>query len=141
MKMKKGTLMVVVDQRIVDESELILENDFISLRLIRDRDLPWFVLVPKIEGATELIDLDEREQGLLLIEINKVSRCLREQFKVDKINIGIIGNMVRQLHIHIVGRFESDRHFPRTIWGNRLDISAIDPLFVERMRQCSILSQ
>jgi len=132
---------MVVDQRIVEESELILDNDFISIRLVRDRDLPWFVLVPKIEGATELIDLDEKQQTHLLNFINKVSRCLKEKFHVEKINIGMIGNMVRQLHIHIVGRFESDRHFPKTIWGHRIDIAANDPIFVERFRQCSILSQ
>lgn len=132
--------MLEVDNRIIAESVLISRDAYCEIRLVRDRDLTWFIIIPLIEGATELIDLNQAQQEKLLVEINKLSEVLKKTFHVDKINIGMIGNMVRQLHVHIIGRFETDRQFPKPIWGNRLDIAENDPVFVERLRQCSNLS-
>lgn len=132
--------MVEVDHRIIAESCLISRNTFCEIRLVLDRDLPWFIIIPLIEGVTELLELNHSQQEKLMVEMNKLSEVLKSTFKVDKINIGMIGNMVRQLHVHIVGRFESDRQFPKPIWGFREDIAENDPIFVERLRHCSNLS-
>jgi diadenosine tetraphosphate (Ap4A) HIT family hydrolase len=83
-----------------------------------DARWPWLVLVPRVEGASEWIDLDGNQQRLLLAEVNLVSRLLREEAGVDKLNLGALGNIVRQLHVHLVGRHEGDAAWPGPVWGS-----------------------
>jgi diadenosine tetraphosphate (Ap4A) HIT family hydrolase len=77
----------------------------------------WLLLVPRVNGATEWIDLDGNQQRLLLAEINQISKLLRGEPSVLKLNIGALGNVVRQLHVHIVGRCEGDAAWPGPVWG------------------------
>jgi diadenosine tetraphosphate (Ap4A) HIT family hydrolase len=85
--------------------------------VIKDAHYPWLLLVPRRAEAVEIIDLDEVEQGQLMTEINRVSRALKEVTKCDKLNIAALGNMVPQLHIHIIARRSSDAAWPRPVWG------------------------
>lgn len=102
-----------------------LESDLVYLStlklsqlfLLPDSDNPWFVLVPKVENIKEFHHLSQNEQEELLKEINLVSTFLEQEFSPDKLNIGSLGNMVPQLHIHIIARFKGDKAWPGAIWG------------------------
>jgi diadenosine tetraphosphate (Ap4A) HIT family hydrolase len=85
--------------------------------VIKDANYPWLLLVPRREGAVEIIDLDEVAQAQLMTEITRVSRAVKEITKCDKLNVAALGNMVPQLHIHIIARRTSDVAWPRPVWG------------------------
>jgi len=85
--------------------------------LMNNSNYPWFILVPKIENAVELIDLSFPNQQILLQEINQISKLSKNIFKYDKLNIATLGNVVDQLHVHIISRYKNDRVFPRPVWG------------------------
>ena len=76
----------------------------------------WFIVVPKSE-QTELFELPLEEQQQLLSDINTLSAYLKEQHDCDKINVATIGNIVSQLHIHIIGRNQNDPYWPGVVWG------------------------
>lgn len=82
------------------------------------RALPWLILVPRVAGVRELIDLSESEQQQLMREIARVSELLKQEFKPDKINVAALGNMVPQLHVHVLARFTTDAAWPKPVWGN-----------------------
>jgi diadenosine tetraphosphate (Ap4A) HIT family hydrolase len=77
----------------------------------------WLILVPEVPSAIELIDLNENQQQQLLAEINQVSHILKNHFPCDKLNIAMIGNIVSQLHVHIVARRKDDISWPNPVWG------------------------
>ena len=85
--------------------------------VIKDANYPWLLLVPRREGAVEIIDPDEVAQAQLMTEITRVSRAVKEITKCDKLNVAALGNMVPQLHIHIVARRTGDVAWPRPVWG------------------------
>jgi diadenosine tetraphosphate (Ap4A) HIT family hydrolase len=85
--------------------------------LMNDSRYPWLILVPAKAGLTEIHDLDPAGQAVLMTEIDRASRALSRLFSPDKINVGALGNLVPQLHIHIVARFRSDDAWPGPIWG------------------------
>lgn len=85
--------------------------------VIKDANYPWLLLVPRRPDITELIDLNEVEQAQLTTEINRVARALRDVSKPDKLNIAALGNMVPQLHVHIIARRIGDAAWPRPVWG------------------------
>lgn len=86
------------------------------LLLFRHRNIPWFILVPETD-ETEVVLLSHDDQLELLHEASIVGKFLKVTFNPDKINLGAIGNVVRQLHVHIVGRFETDECWPGVVWG------------------------
>ena len=85
--------------------------------VIKDANYPWLLLVPRREGAVEIIDLDEVSQAQLMTEVSRVARALKEITKCDKHNIAALGNVVPQLHVHIIARRKSDAAWPRPVWG------------------------
>ena len=85
--------------------------------VIKDANYPWLLLVPRREGAVEIIDLDEVAQAQLMTEISRVSRAIKDITKCDKLNVAALGNMVPQLHVHIIARRASDVAWPRPVWG------------------------
>ena len=85
--------------------------------VIKDANYPWLLLVPRRPNVSEIIDLDEVEQAQLMTEISRVGRALKELTKCDKLNIAALGNMVPQLHVHIIARRSSDAAWPRLVWG------------------------
>ena len=85
--------------------------------VIKDANYPWLLLVPRREGAVEIIDLDEVSQAQLMTEVSRVARALKEITKCDKLNIAALGNVVPQLHVHIIARRKSDAAWPRPVWG------------------------
>ena len=85
--------------------------------LINDANYPWLLLVPRREGAVEIIDLDEVAQAQLMTETSRVARALKEVTKCDKLNVAALGNVVPQLHVHVIARRTNDAAWPRPVWG------------------------
>ena len=114
------------------ESDLtpIGESELSLIFVLPDSEVPWVILVPKVAGIKEFHHLSSDDQVKLGREINKVSLALESCFSPDKINIGSLGNMVPQLHIHLICRFKEDRAWPGAIWGTsaNTDELAIDTL-------------
>lgn len=108
----------VLDPRLAADSVFIADGPLSQVRLMDDTRFPWLLLVPRVDGAVEWIDLDGGQQRLLLAELNQVSQLLRAEPGVEKVNIGALGNIVRQLHVHIVGRHAGDAAWPGPVWGN-----------------------
>ncbi|MBC7583634.1 MAG: HIT domain-containing protein [Tardiphaga sp.] len=85
--------------------------------VVKDAHYPWLMLVPRRVDTVEIIDLDEVAQGQLMTEINRVGRALKEITQCDKLNVAALGNVVPQLHVHIIARRTSDAAWPRPVWG------------------------
>lgn len=101
------------------------EFDLCRLLLMNDNNYPWFILVPKVSGVTEIYQLFQTDQEQLMRESSLISRMLVEVFKADKVNIGALGNVVPQLHIHHIARYETDPVWPAPVWG-KLEAVAYD---------------
>jgi diadenosine tetraphosphate (Ap4A) HIT family hydrolase len=82
-----------------------------------DTNYPWLVLVPRVADAQELLDLRAPERHLLSDEIDRAARALRAVFRPRKLNVAALGNVVPQLHVHVIARFEEDPAWPAPVWG------------------------
>lgn len=109
--------MFKLDEKLANDSYFIADLKLSQLILMNNANYPWLILVPKIAGAAEITDLDFANQTELLREINQVAKILQDKFNPHKLNIANLGNMVRQLHIHVIARFKDDAAFPRPVWG------------------------
>lgn len=110
----------MLDHRLEKDCIFLGTLDNSLVLLMNNRLAPWIILVPKNASAPEIIDFDllpEQQQILLLKQINQLSKFLRSQFKFDKLNIATIGNIVQQMHIHIVARSKNDYCWPSVVWG------------------------
>jgi diadenosine tetraphosphate (Ap4A) HIT family hydrolase len=105
------------DPRLAADSLLVAEGPLSQLRLMDDARFPWLVLVPRLRDAAEWVDLDPDRQRLLLTEVNRAAALLRATGPCDKLNIGALGNIVRQLHVHVVARTVGDAAWPGPVWG------------------------
>ena len=108
----------VLDARLEHDSVFIADGPLSQLRLMDDARFPWLVLVPRVADAAELLDLDGGQQRLLLAEINLAGQVLRSTGHGGKLNIGALGNIVRQLHVHVLARNEGDDAWPGPVWGH-----------------------
>ena len=88
-----------------------------KLLLMNDANYPWLVLVPMRADKREWYELDAAEQQQLLHEANALAKFLQEKTGAKKMNIGALGNMVPQLHVHVIARFENDAAWPAPVWG------------------------
>ena len=107
-----------LDARLAADSRLLADGPLSQLRLMDDARFDWLVLVPRVAGAVELIDLEAAAQARLLEEIGQAGRLLRDSGPCDKLNIGALGNIVRQLHVHVLARTIGDAAWPGPAWGN-----------------------
>lgn len=85
--------------------------------LMNDMHYPWLILVPRVAGLREIFELSEAQQQQLIRESSYVSERLSRHFQADKINIGALGNMVPQLHLHHIARYANDAAWPGPVWG------------------------
>jgi diadenosine tetraphosphate (Ap4A) HIT family hydrolase len=106
-----------LDPRLAADTHAIGELNLSRLVLFDDARFPWLILVPRIAGARELIDLDEGDQHMLLGEINAISHALCALLNPDKLNVAALGNQVPQLHVHVIARFTGDAAWPQPVWG------------------------
>ncbi len=106
-----------LDPRLAGDTHAIDELPLSRLLLMDDARYPWLILVPRVSGARELIDLDPDDQQRLLAETTCVSRVLRDVFTPHKLNIAALGNVVAQLHVHVIARETTDPAWPGPVWG------------------------
>ncbi|WP_127020426.1 HIT domain-containing protein [Rheinheimera mangrovi] len=88
-----------------------------QLRVQNDANYPWFILVPRRAAMVEIIDLTQDEQGQLWRESAFLSEFLKSEFNAKKLNVAALGNMVPQLHVHHIVRYENDIAWPAPVWG------------------------
>lgn len=106
-----------LDPTLAADTIALTRLDLCEVRLMNDARFPWLVLVPARAAAAEIIDLDGAERGQLMEEITHAARALKETTGCRKLNVGALGNIVRQLHVHVVARFAEDAAWPGPVWG------------------------
>ena len=94
--------------------------------LASDANYPWLILVPRLPGLIELIDLEETAQVRLVGEIAAAARALRTLTACDKLNIAALGNQVPQLHVHVIARRRTDAAWPKPVWGVKMPLAYAD---------------
>ena len=106
-----------LDPRLEQDSIFITDLPLCQVRLESVRNFPWLILVPKINNLTEVHQLTREQQAQLIDESSRCAQALGQCFPLDKINVGALGNVVSQLHWHVVGRRADDDAWPRPVWG------------------------
>ena len=104
-------------ERLREDCFVIGELSNCVLLLMRNALYPWFILVPKTQHS-EFYQLEQDMQTQLIQHSNMLSRFLKEEFLVDKVNTAIIGNLVQQMHVHVIGRRIGDAAWPGVVWGH-----------------------
>ncbi len=106
-----------LDPRLEHDTTPVAELPLSRVVLMNDARFPWLILVPHIVGLTEMHDLPPAEIMQLTKEATTVSRILQKLTDAHKMNIGALGNVVSQLHVHVIARFEGDAAWPAPVWG------------------------
>lgn len=107
-----------LDDRLTADTRAVAELGLSSLRLMNDRRWPWLILVPRVADVAEIADLSPADRATLIEEIAVVSNALRSLPGAQKLNVGALGNKVRQLHIHVMARHVGDAAWPGPVWGH-----------------------
>lgn len=107
----------VLDNRLKNDCILLKSMTGMQILLMNNRLVPWFILVPETDQI-ELHQLPEKELSRAIQLQNRMAQFIESNFSVDKINIAAIGNVVSQLHIHVIGRRKDDYCWPNVVWGN-----------------------
>jgi diadenosine tetraphosphate (Ap4A) HIT family hydrolase len=106
-----------LDPRLAADTFEVADLALSRLLLMNDSRYPWLILVPRRPGLREIVDLDPPDRGRLMEEIAAASEFMRALPGVEKINIGALGNVVSQLHVHVLGRGTGDAAWPGPVWG------------------------
>lgn len=109
--------MFVLDPRLVQDTLPIGDFPLCRLLLSNDSNYPWFILVPRQAGITEIFELEPEDQLQLWRETTVVSQTLKALFDADKLNVAALGNVVSQLHMHVIVRRRGDIAWPAPVWG------------------------
>ncbi|MEP1445112.1 MAG: HIT domain-containing protein [Paraglaciecola sp.] len=123
----------VLHPQLHKDSEFVLDLPLCTLRIIKDANYPWVILVPRLADIQDVIDLSDHQQQTLWQESALVSRALKHLFTPDKLNIAALGNMVPQLHLHHIVRYQSDISWPNPIWGQAPFKAYSDAQLVEQV--------
>lgn len=118
--------MFTLDERLRRDCYLIGELPLCSVLLMNDSTWPWLILVPRRDGMSEIFELDDDDRRALTFESCAIAEWLSRHFGADKINVAALGNMVRQLHVHHIARFESDPAWPGPVWGTQAPVAYTD---------------
>ena len=105
-----------IDKKFLKSSHYITDLKLCSIRLHDNSKFPWLILIPKRNKVTDISDLKPKDQILLMKEIVYVSKIMKKLFKTSKLNIEKIGNIVPQLHIHVIARSKKDSSWPLSVW-------------------------
>ena len=109
--------MFALDPRIADATIPVGDLPLCSVLLQNDARFPWLVLVPRRADLSEVTDLSDSDAGRLMEEVRIATRVMLDLSRPDKVNVAALGNVVPQLHVHVVGRFRSDPAWPGPVWG------------------------
>ena len=117
-----------VNKNFIKSSHFICELNLCFIRLIDNKNFPWIILIPKRKGITDITNLASKDQILLMKEIVHASKLMKKVFKTKKLNVEKIGNIVPQLHIHIIARYKHDLTWPLSVWVKKGKIYSKDNL-------------
>ena len=107
-----------LDPRLAADSCAVATLPLCEVRLMHDARYPWLILVPRQAGLVEVSDLTAAEQTRLWQEVTQAGTALRAVAPCDKLNLGALGNIVRQLHVHVIARCIGDAAWPGPVWGH-----------------------
>ena len=117
-----------INKNFIKSSHYISDLKLCSVRLIDNQHFPWIILIPKRKGIIDITELNSKDQILLMKEIVYVSKLMKKVFKTKKLNVEKIGNIVPQLHIHIIARYKNDLTWPLSVWVKKGKIYSKDNL-------------
>lgn len=103
--------------QLADDTHPLAHWPLCEVRLMDDAHHPWLILVPRVEDAVDITDLDAARQSTLMREIDRAARALQLAVKPHKLNVAALGNVVPQLHVHVIARYRDDIAWPRPVWG------------------------
>ncbi|MDH0300544.1 MULTISPECIES: HIT domain-containing protein [unclassified Pseudomonas] len=134
--------MFTLDSRLQQDSLVLGDLPLCRLLLSKDANYPWFILVPRRADVSEVFELDEADQQQLWTETAALAEALKDAFAADKMNVATLGNVVSQLHMHVIVRRHGDAAWPAPVWGK---VQAVDysPEQVEgiRLRMRALLGE
>ena len=105
-----------VNKNFLKSSHYISDLKLCTIRLIDNTKFPWIILIPKRKDVTDITELNSKDQLLLVKEIVYCSKLMKKIFRTSKLNVEKIGNIVPQLHIHIIARHRNDSSWPLSVW-------------------------
>jgi len=124
-----------LDPRLEAESFPLGRLELCEARLFNDARFPWLILVPARAGLVEIIDLDAAGQQRLMREVALAAGALRTATRCHKLNVAALGNQVRQLHVHVIARFEADAAWPNPVWGRGARVPYAPPAAAQLAQQ------
>jgi len=127
--------MFALHPRLAEDSIVIGRFDLSLLLLSKDANYPWCILVPQVEDAFEIHHLSDEEQLQFIRESSRLSEVMTSLFDAHKMNVAALGNVVRQLHVHHIVRFENDPAWPQPIWGKLPAKTYTEAQLAERIKQ------
>jgi diadenosine tetraphosphate (Ap4A) HIT family hydrolase len=107
-----------LDSRLASDGDIIIGLNLSQVLFVNNALFPWVILIPKRDQAKEIIDLNVQDRTILIEEISLVSEAMKEVFSPDKLNVAALGNVVPQLHIHVIARYKTDTAWPKPVFGN-----------------------
>ena len=131
--MKQPPLPWHLHPQLAEDTHPVANWPLCEVRLMDDSNHPWLILVPRVAEATEVTDLDADQQQALMREIDRAARTLRV-FRPQKLNVAALGNLVPQLHVHVIARYEADIAWPRPVWGMAAAKPYAPEALVDRIR-------
>ncbi len=123
--------MFELHERLAADTHSLGQSALCDVRLMNDRTWPWIILVPAVSGIREIYQLTADQQMQLLKESSALSKGMMELFEGDKMNVAALGNMVPQLHLHHIVRFQDDPAWPGPVWGTQAPV----PYTAEELEQ------
>jgi diadenosine tetraphosphate (Ap4A) HIT family hydrolase len=114
----RSTMTFILDDKLGGDTFPVIKLGLCELRLMNDRRWPWLILVPQRPGITEIHELTPLDQTMLTFEANIAAQALKSVTNCEKINSGALGNIVRQLHMHVIARNSGDPAWPGPVWGH-----------------------
>lgn len=109
--------MFSLDARLAQDAHVMGDFPLCRLLLSNDANYPWFILVPRRSDISEVFQLNEADHQMLWNETHALAKLLHQGYQADKINIATLGNVVSQLHMHVIVRYRADAAWPAPVWG------------------------
>nr|WP_269806811.1 HIT domain-containing protein [Pseudomonas sp. NMI760_13] len=106
-----------LDSRLQEDSLVLGDLPLCRLLLSKDANYPWFILVPRRADISEVFELEDTDQQQLWVETTALAEALKDAFAADKMNVATLGNVVSQLHMHVIVRRQGDAAWPAPVWG------------------------
>ena len=107
----------VLDPRLAADTLSVCDLTLCRVLLMNDARWPWLILVPRRPGLREILDLGTADAAMLMEEIRMAGRAIQDEVRPNKLNVGALGNIVAQLHVHVIGRNPGDDAWPGPVWG------------------------